>query len=273
MTRHNMAHHFIFTYNGFCIQCSKSINAINPSQQNTFSKVPTQKPPSKMSALAQIAAQPDLVERIHSALVEAICTGELAPGERFTQEQLAERLGVSRQPVIQSLLLLKNQGLVVDSENRRGILIAPLNADFVSHLYKLRSSLDSLAAKLAANNTHAGLKSEGQDLLRQGKKAALDGTLSDVVQADLAFHEFIYRASGNPLLIASAQLHWHHTRRVMSWYLKQASAMRPVWQEHQLIFNAVLAGDGRTAEKLSKRHAEDSINVLFTSFLAAEQEA
>jgi DNA-binding GntR family transcriptional regulator len=223
-----------------------------------------------MSVLSQLPAQPDLLERIHSALVEAICTGELAPGERFTQEQLAERLGVSRQPIIQALLLLKNQGLVIDTENRRGMLIAPLNAEFVGHLYKLRSSLDSLAAKLAASHRHVDLKSEGAQLIERGKKSAASGSLGDVVQADLAFHDFIYRASGNPLLIESAKLHWHHTRRAMSWYLKQASAMRPVWLEHQQILNAILAGDSRAAERLSRRHAEDSINVLFSSFLAAE---
>jgi DNA-binding GntR family transcriptional regulator len=226
-----------------------------------------------MTALSQIAAQPDLLERIHAALVEAICTGELAPGERITQEQLAERLGVSRQPVIQALLLLKNQGLIVDTDNRRGMLIAPLNAEFVGHLYKLRASLDSLAAKLASANRNPDLKSEGNLLIERGKKAAAGGSLSEVVQADLAFHDFIYRASGNPLLIESAKLHWHHTRRAMSWYLKQASAMRPVWLEHQQILNAVIAGDGRAAERLSRRHAEDSINVLFSSFLSAEQVA
>ena len=226
-----------------------------------------------MTALSQISVQPDLLERIHAALVEAICTGELAPGERITQEQLAERLGVSRQPVIQALLLLKNQGLIVDTDNRRGMLIAPLNAEFVGHLYKLRASLDSLAAKLASGNRHPDLKSEGNLLIERGKKSAASGSLSDVVQADLAFHDFIYRASGNPLLIESAKLHWHHTRRAMSWYLKQASAMRPVWVEHQQILNAVIAGDGRAAERLSRRHAEDSINVLFSSFLAAEQVA
>ena len=209
-----------------------------------------------MSALSQITSQPDLLERIHAALVEAICTGELAPGARVTQEQLAEQLGVSRQPVIQALLLLKNQGLIVDTDNRRGMLIAPLDAEFVGHLYKLRASLDSLAAKLAASNRHAELKAEGHFLIERGKKAAASGSLSEVVQADLAFHDFIYRASGNPLLIESAKLHWHHTRRAMSWYLKQASAMRPVWVEHQQILNAIIAGDGRAAERLSRRHAQ-----------------
>ena len=226
-----------------------------------------------MSALGQINTAPDLVQRIHSALLEAICTGELAPGERFTQEQFAERLGVSRQPIIQALLLLKNQGLIIDSDNKRGILIAPLDAEYVAHLYKLRAALDSLAAKLAAANTNQELKAEGSELIRQGKKAAAEGTLAQVVQADLAFHEFIYRASGNPLLLETAKLHWHHTRRVMSWYLKQSAAMRPVWIEHQQIFNAIVAGDGRLAEKLSRRHAEDSINVLFSSFLAQAEPA
>jgi DNA-binding GntR family transcriptional regulator len=225
------------------------------------------------STLLQLAAQPDLVERIHLALLEAICTGELAPGERWTQEQLADRLGVSRQPIIQALLLLKNQGLVIDSDNRRGVLIAPIDAAFVGHLYKLRSALDSLAAKLAAGQASSELKTEGNELIRAGKKAAQEGQLAELVRADAAFHEFIYRASGNPLLIETARQHWHHTRRTMSWYLKQASVLRPVWSEHQDILNAICNGDSRAAERLSRRHAEDSINVLFSSFLAEEQPA
>ena len=63
-----------------------------------------------------VPAKPVLVEQVYNRLVGAIADGGLAPGERLTQESLAERLSVSRQPVIQALALLKAEGLAVDAD-------------------------------------------------------------------------------------------------------------------------------------------------------------
>ena len=54
--------------------------------------------------------EPDLSERIHDAVLEAICSGELKAGTRLTQEELAQRFGVSRQPVLQAMMLLRREG-------------------------------------------------------------------------------------------------------------------------------------------------------------------
>ena len=64
-----------------------------------------------------IATQPKLVEQVHEAIVSDISAGKLKPGERIIQEQIAQVLGVSRQPVQQALLLLRNQGLLRDAPN------------------------------------------------------------------------------------------------------------------------------------------------------------
>ena len=57
--------------------------------------------------LAPIPSAPDLADQVYESLLEGICSGEMAPGERFTQEALASRLGVSRQPVLQALGMLR----------------------------------------------------------------------------------------------------------------------------------------------------------------------
>ncbi len=77
--------------------------------------------------LVKLQSAPDLVERVYRALLDAISDGSLAPGERLTQEDIAEQLAVSRQPVLQALRLLKKDGLVHDAPGR-GVLVAPLDA-------------------------------------------------------------------------------------------------------------------------------------------------
>ncbi len=64
------------------------------------------------SPLLQLSAAPDLVEQVYGRLLDAISDGALQPGERLTQEDLAQRLAVSRQPVLQALRLLKKDGFV-----------------------------------------------------------------------------------------------------------------------------------------------------------------
>ena len=77
-------------------------------------------------------------------MVDAIAAGLLAPGERLTQEVIAERLSVSRQPVSHALQVLKRQGLVIE-HGRRGLLVAPIEPGRMRDLYQLRAAVDGLA--------------------------------------------------------------------------------------------------------------------------------
>ena len=73
-----------------------------------------------------LATQPNLAEQVRQAIVSEIASGKLKPGERIIQEQIAQELGVSRQPVQQALLLLKNQGVLRDAAGR-GLLVTSLD--------------------------------------------------------------------------------------------------------------------------------------------------
>ena len=221
--------------------------------------------------LSALDASPALVERTDRALLDAIVAGELAPGERHTQEALAERLGVSRQPVLQALLLLRSQGLVKDEPNRRGVEVAPLTAAFVQHLYAVRGALDALAARSAAHRPRPELREPGMALVRAGRAAAAAGETRAMVDADLAFHRFLYEAAHNPVLAETAEVHWHHTRRAMAAYLRQPVSLRTVWNEHVAILNAVVRGDSRLAERLAREHCDASALTMLR--LAFEHDA
>jgi DNA-binding GntR family transcriptional regulator len=202
------------------------------------------------SALAQLASSPGLVDRVHRALRDAIGDGTLPPGSRLTQEDLAERLAVSRQPVLQALRLLKHEGLVHDAPGR-GLLVAPLDADRIADVYEVRAALDALAARLAAGR-RAVLDPQ---LLERGRRAARGRDLRAMVEADEAFHHAIYAASGNPLIARSAQPHWVQLRRVMAAVLQSSPQRVPIWEEHAAIADAIARGAAAEAARRIADHA------------------
>jgi DNA-binding GntR family transcriptional regulator len=203
--------------------------------------------------LVKLEASPGLVDRAYRALLDAIASGTLAPGQRFTQDELAASLAVSRQPVLQALRLLKKEGLVEDAPGR-GLRVTPLDAAALVQVYQVRGALDALAARLAAER-RAALPAA---LLRDGRRAARSGELQAMLDADLKFHRALYAASGNPLIERSAEAHWTYIRRAMGAVLQSARARRPVWDEHQAIADAVARGDAPAAAAAAMAHAENA---------------
>jgi len=201
--------------------------------------------------LIKIETAPDLVEQVYRSLQDAINDGTLAPGERITQEDIAEKLAVSRQPVLQALRLLKNDGFVQDAPGR-GLLVAPLDAESVHHVYQVRTALDSLAARLAAMR-RAKLDPA---LLENGRKASRGRNVKAMIEADIAFHNAIYAASGNPSIEQTAHHQWRHLRRVMGAVLRFSRRREGIWDEHEAIAAAIAAGDGNRAARLIEQHGQ-----------------
>jgi DNA-binding GntR family transcriptional regulator len=207
--------------------------------------------------LVQLEATPDLVERVYRALGDAISDGSLAPGQRITQEEIAQQLAVSRQPVLQALRLLKRDGFVQDAPGR-GLQVSPLDAQWIRNVYQVRGALDALAARLAAQRRFR----IDPALLAGGRAAARGDSVAAMIEADLAFHVALYRAAGNPLIEESAQLHWRHLRRVMGAVLQHARQREQVWDEHEAIARAIAAGRGDEAAGLIEEHSRHASDML-----------
>ena len=201
--------------------------------------------------LLKLHAAPDLVDQVYQALLGAIADGTLAPGARLTQEEIAQQLAVSRQPVLQALRLLKQDGLVLDAPGR-GVQVAPLDAPGIAAVYQVRGALDALAARLAAQQ---GRPLDAK-LIERGRKAARGRHVQAMIEADAAFHNAVYAAAGNPLIPRSAHLHWAHIRRAMGAVLQASNLRESVWDEHEAIARAIAAGDADLAERLMREHDE-----------------
>ena len=208
--------------------------------------------------LHQLKSQPALIDQVHEQLVAAIAEGELLPGQRLTQETVADMLGVSRQPVSHALQLLKRRGLVIE-HGRRGVAVAPMDGAKIRHLYQVREALDGLAARLAAARVRDG--SAAQDEV-ENLRAAYDvgaklddaAAVIDLIRADVAFHCALHDLSGNPEIARTVEEQWPQFMRSMAVVLDTPAHRKQVWTEHEEILQAVLMGDAEKAEDIARRH-------------------
>jgi DNA-binding GntR family transcriptional regulator len=198
--------------------------------------------------MKQIIDIPTRAEQAYAAIRESICDGTLDPGTHLVQEELAVRLGVSRQPVQQAMALLKNDGLVVERAGR-GLYVAPLDPTLTAHRYQIRTVLDQLAAELVALRAAASpafaaeLRGAGAEILAAGDAAIAAGDHKEAVRHDVRFHSLIYDMSGNPFLPGSAEPHWHYLRRVMIGILVKAERGPLVWRQHREILDLLVSGN------------------------------
>lgn len=208
-----------------------------------------------------LAAQPKLVEQVQDAILAEIASGKLPPGARIIQEQIAQELGVSRQPVQQALLVLRNLGVLSDAPGR-GLQVAPLDLEHVRDMYDVRAVLEGLAFRKAAERNAGRAAQEGPALIAAGRRAVARGSVAAMIQADMALHDFIYTLSENPLVAPAMETHWTNTQRVMGEVLMRDDKPRDIWDQHEALLQAVITGDGRKAEKLARQHIEQAADFM-----------
>ena len=200
-----------------------------------------------------LADQPGLVQQVQDAILSEIASGKLPPGSRIIQEQIAQALGVSRQPVQQALLVLRNLRVLSDAPGR-GLQVAPLDLDHVRSMYDMRSVIEGLAFRNAAERNAGRAAQEGPALIAAGRQAVAAGSVAGMIGADVSFHNFVYSLSGNPLIAPAMETHWTNTQRVMGEVLMRDERPRDIWNQHEALLEAVIAGDASKAEKLARQH-------------------
>lgn len=208
-----------------------------------------------------ITTQPKLVQQVHQALLSEIAEGTLPPGARVIQEQIAQELGVSRQPVQQALLLLHNQGVLIDAPGR-GVIVAPLDLDQVRNIYDVRAVIEGLAFRRAAERGTELARRLGPSLIDKGRAAVASGVIGDMIAADLEFHGFMHGLSKNELIAPLLQAQWTCTQRVMGEAMLHAGTVRDIWSQHESLLQAVIDGDADRAEQLARHHIVDAAAVV-----------
>ena len=199
---------------------------------------------------------PNLIDQVYARILEAITDRTLPPGCRIRQNELAEKLGVSRQPVSHALHLLHRQGLVAES-GRKGFEVTQLDPVRIRQLYEVRGAIDALAARLAAArvNADAAGRAHLESALRAGRAAERNISLPRLIALDVDFHRAIYRLADNPAIEEMIAPQWPHMRRSMATVLVELDYRHSAWAEHETIAGHILGGNAKAAEAAALAHA------------------
>jgi DNA-binding GntR family transcriptional regulator len=207
-----------------------------------------------MEALGQSKS---LVDQAYEVILDALCDGTFKSGDRLTQEDIAARLNVSRQPITHALAVLKSQGFLIP-HGRRGLIVTNIEPEFMQAVYQLRSAVEPLAVELGTIRIDGRRIVEGRNLIELGREVVAAGDARACLEADMNFHSFLYDLSGNSLIAETMKFNWLHIRRAMGQVLRFPGMSIGVWKEHDRIFESMVRGDASTASTLMRSHLLDA---------------
>ena len=193
---------------------------------------------------------------VFNTLREAILKGDLKPGERLMELQLAAQLGVSRTPIREAIRMLEQEGLAVTMP-RKGAEVAKMTLKGMEDVLEIRAALDELACQLACDRITDELL-----VVLEEKKKAFETSLKTenvkvIAEADMNFHDVIYEATGNPKLVTLLNNLREQIYRYRVEYLKKVENYPTLIQEHEAIYQSLVRRD-RDASTLSIReHVEN----------------
>lgn len=190
---------------------------------------------------------------VFHTLREAILKGELKPGERLMEIQLANKLGVSRTPIREAIRMLELEGLAV-TVPRKGAQVAKMTEKDMEDVLQIRGCLDELAVSLACDK----MTTEQLKLLHIARKKFEDSIhgkdIKGVAQADEEFHDTIYQAADNPKLVSMLNNLREQIYRYRVEYLKDETTYPRLIAEHQEIYDGLLRKDKESVVKATGKH-------------------
>ena len=195
-------------------------------------------------------------EAAYASLIDALRSGDFAPGDRLREEDVAKRLNLSRTPVREALRRMENNG-IVEHRPRIGAVIRKLSQTEVVELYEMRIVLERTAASMAAQH---GSEAEF-DALDDMNGRILDArdmpTLGAAINQD--FHEALYRAARNRFLLASAEAINNALILLGPTTYLDPDRIRIVVSQHSDVIIALRQRDGNTAADAAEAHLQTSL--------------
>lgn len=188
-------------------------------------------------------------QRVRDELRDRILTGQLRPGDRLVERELAEGLGVSRVPVREAIRSLESEGFVVVQSPRR-VVVRQLDKPDVEELFDVREALEGLAAGLAASRATPRDLRRLERLLEDAAKATATNEASRITALNTRFHDEIVAISGNGLLSTVLQ----PLEGRLRWLTTQNEHFGELLEEHWGLFEAIKSGDPDRAKASAAEH-------------------
>ena len=171
---------------------------------------------------------------VFNTLREAILKGELKPGERLMELQLAAKLGVSRTPIREAIRMLEQEGLAVTIP-RRGAEVAKMTEKDMQDVLQVREVLDELAASVACELITVEELKQLEQAMEDFEIATNTKDIKRIADTDMMFHDIIYHATRNPKLVNILNNLREQMYRYRVEYLKDEANYPILLKEHREI--------------------------------------
>lgn len=208
---------------------------------------------------------------VFNTLRQAILKGELAPGERLMEIQLAEKLGVSRTPIREAIRKLELEGLVLMIP-RKGAEVAKISEKSLRDVLEVRRSLEELAIELACQRMSEGEILELQKVQDEFRNAIGRGDAMIIAETDEHFHDIIYQSTRNDKLVQMLNNLREQMYRYRLEYIKDEDKRQVLLVEHDHILAALKVRNIAEAKNAAREHIDNQEITVSRNIKEQEQE-
>lgn len=212
----------------------------------------------RVSAALEILRSHSLTSLVQREIERQILSGELEPGAKLNEADVAEQLSVSRGPVREAFRALEQAGLL-RTEKNRGVFVRRISLEEADEIYEVRAGLDELMGHLAAQRITPAQLADLRSLLKDMQRVARTRDVDDYYPLNVRFHDLIAEASGNRTLLSTYRRLVNELHLFRRETLAHGPGSFPISaREHGLIVEALARGDGDAAARLLYEHAMES---------------
>jgi len=214
-----------------------------------------------VSAAAAVARPGTIAQHAVDGLRQALTAGELAPGDKVRQEEIAAALGISLSPVREALAVLEREGQVT-YRPRRGYFVTELDVDDLREIYELRALLEARAALRALPLFDEGALERVAIAARDCARAVDDGDVAAELEANRRFHFGLFESPGQSHTLRVIGLLWDSTETYRAMYYNAPAARREAIAAHERIMAAARARDAARLVAELDVHREEALTRL-----------
>lgn len=198
---------------------------------------------------------------VFNTLRQAILRGELKPGERLMEIQLANKLGVSRTPIREAIRKLELEGLVLMIP-RKGAEVAEITEKSLRDVLEVRRALEELAVQLACEKITKEEIRELERVAKEFQQVVNSRDITEIAEVDVCFHDIIYTATDNQKLIQLLNNLREQMYRYRVEYLKRDGVFPQLIAEHEAIIRHIENNEKEKATEVMCRHIDNQVETV-----------
>ena len=198
---------------------------------------------------------------VFNTLRQAILRGELKPGERLMEIQLANKLGVSRTPIREAIRKLELEGLVLMIP-RKGAEVAEITEKSLRDVLEVRRALEELSVQLACEKITKEEIRELERVAKEFQQVVKSSDITEIAEVDVRFHDIIYTATDNQKLIQLLNNLREQMYRYRVEYLKRDGVFPQLIAEHEAIIRHIENNEKEKATEVMCRHIDNQVEAV-----------